>query len=289
MKTTLALLVGIAAAAGPAGPAGPTAPEPIKAVTAPSRDLTLAFVQAGRIANVLVREGQAVRPNQPLLRMDDAVERLQAKLLKAKADDTTAFQAARLRLVRAENLLKKIEKAHSENAGSQRELEDARAEAAMAGLSLEKERLQHERTGLEHGLAQLRLERMRLNSPTAGTVERVLVEAGESVDALVPVIRVIQIDPLWIDVPAAVGAARKLSVGQPALVRFAHGKGDQPALRGKIIRISSLADAASRTLEVRVELPNPARRPAGEQVTVTFPAGGVATPKAPKPARPVSR
>jgi hypothetical protein len=37
-----------------------------------------------------------------------------------------------------------------------------------------------------------------------------------------------------------------------------------------------VADPASETLEVRVELPNPSTRLAGEHVTVTFPepAGG---------------
>ena len=43
---------------------------------------------------------------------------------------------------------------------------------------------------------------------------------------------------------------------------------------GKVIHVSRVADPASETLEVRVELPNPSTRLAGEHVTVTFPEPG---------------
>jgi hypothetical protein len=43
---------------------------------------------------------------------------------------------------------------------------------------------------------------------------------------------------------------------------------DQP--NGKILHISSVADAASDTLQCRVEVPNPDKRPAGERVLVQF-------------------
>jgi len=42
-------------------------------------------------------------------------------------------------------------------------------------------------------------------------------------------------------------------------------------MAGTIIFIASVADAASETLRVRVELPNDAESPAGQQVFVSFP------------------
>ena len=40
--------------------------------------------------------------------------------------------------------------------------------------------------------------------------------------------------------------------------------------QGRIIFVAAVADAASGTLRVRIEVPNKARRPAGEHVLVTF-------------------
>jgi len=39
---------------------------------------------------------------------------------------------------------------------------------------------------------------------------------------------------------------------------------------GTIIFVAAVADAASGTLRVRVEVPNKTRRPAGEHVVVSF-------------------
>ena len=39
---------------------------------------------------------------------------------------------------------------------------------------------------------------------------------------------------------------------------------------GRIINIATVADAASDTLRVRVEVANPLKRPAGERVAVAF-------------------
>ena len=62
-----------------------------------------------------------------------------------------------------------------------------------------------------------------------------------------------------------------MAVGQDVWIAFP----DTPspdAPNGRIINIATVADAASDTLRVRVEAPNPTKRPAGERVAVTFSA-----------------
>jgi len=103
-------------------------------------------------------------------------------------------------------------------------------------------------------------------------VERVLVEEGESVDALHEVIRVVQIDPLWIEVPVPLPQARSLKVAQKVCVAFERSGPGEP--NGTISHVASVADAASDTLTVRVEVANPTARPAGERVDVSFPPPG---------------
>ena len=55
---------------------------------------------------------------------------------------------------------------------------------------------------------------------------------------------------------------------------FDSGKGR--SAKGKIINIAPVADPASDTISVKIELPNPTSRPPGEHVKVFFPAAGKA-------------
>ena len=66
----------------------------IRAVTRPSADIMLSFVQPGRIVFLPLKEGDAVKADQILVRQDDAAEQIQLAQLKAQAEDTTQIQAA---------------------------------------------------------------------------------------------------------------------------------------------------------------------------------------------------
>jgi len=114
------------------------------------------------------------------------------------------------------------------------------------------------------------VDHMQLKSPIDGRIERVEVEAGESINALADVVQVVQIDPLWIDVPVPLTEAMGLRRNMVATVEFSGPK--KVATDGRITFVGAVADAASGTLRVRVEVPNPAGRPAGEHVTVISPA-----------------
>lgn len=253
------------------------AAEAIKAITSPSQDLTLSLTRPGMLAKVLVRQGQKVRAGEVLVQLEDSVERRQAALLKAKADDTSAIRATELKLERAKKMLAKVRAAYVSQAAPQRELEDAQLETAMTEIDVLAAKLAREQDIGRYEQAKLELERMRLVSPASGEVEKLIAKAGESVDALAPLLRLVNVDPLWIDTPVPLTVGRHILAGQKAMVQL---PGVDAPVQGKVIHVSRVADAASETLEVRVELPNPKARPAGEHVTVTFPAQAQTATKA---------
>ena len=244
------------------------AAEAIKAITSPSQDLTLSLTRPGMLARVLVRQGQKVRAGEVLVQLEDSVERRQAALLKAKADDTSAIRATKLKLERAMKMLAKVRAAFVSNAAPQRELDDAQLDANMAQIDVLAASLASEQDMGRYEQAKLELDRMRLVSPADGEIEKLIAKAGESVDALAPLLRLVNVDPLWIDTPVPLAIGRHIQTGQKAMIQL---PGLENPVEGKVIHVSRVADAASETLEVRVELPNPKARPAGEHVTVTFP------------------
>jgi RND family efflux transporter MFP subunit len=252
-----------------AGGASAGAESGIRAITRPSTDITLSFVQPGRIAQIYFKEGDAVPADQVLVRQDDGIERAQLAQIEAQSKNTSQIQASEASLAQKRVDLQKLQKAAARNAATELEVEHAKLEVTIAELSLEIARLQHEQDQLKCQEARIRVEHMQLKSPIAGTVEKVNIETGEAVNALTDVIRVVQIDPLWIDVPVPLTTGRALQLSQKATVEFP----EPMALKteGRVLFVAAVADAASSTLQVRVEVPNAAKRPAGEHVKVSFP------------------
>jgi RND family efflux transporter MFP subunit len=242
----------------------------IRAVTRPSADITLSFVQAGRIAFVAFREGALVEADQALVRQDDAAEQILLAQLKAQAEDSTRIRAAEASLAQKRVDLAKLQKAAAGNAATALEVEHAKLDVTIAELSHELAQFEHEQAIRKYQEQEARLKHMQIKSPIAGQIERVDVEVGESVNALTDVIRVVRTDPLWIDAPVPLQEGIRLKPGIAARIQIVGANPGAEALTGRVIFVSSVADAASGTLRVRIEAPNKSGRPAGEHVMVRF-------------------
>jgi RND family efflux transporter MFP subunit len=226
----------------------------------------LSFVQPGRISQVHFKEGDVVKAGQVLIQQDDAVEQAQLAQAKAQSEDTTQIRASEASLAQKSVDLKKLEKAAASNAATALEVEHAKLDVTIAELSLELAKFEHGQAGRKYEEQKARVENMRLKSPVDGRIEKIHVEVGESVNALADVVQVVQIDPFWIDVPVPLIKAMALKCGGIAKVQFPEPQID--TIEGSIIYVGAVADAASGTLRVRVEVPNKSRRPAGEHVKV---------------------
>lgn len=247
-----------------------SAADGIAAVTTPSADATLSFTQPGLIAKVNVAQGDHIQEGRLLVQQDDTLERVQFAQIEAQSNNTSQLQASKASLAQKRVDLQKLERAAARDAATELEVEHAKLEVRMAELSLEIAELEHAQSQMKCEEARIRVEKMALRSPIAGSIEKVEVEPGESINALADVVRVVKTDPLWIDVPVPLATGRRLTSGQIAAVEFP----DSPAvtLEGTVIFVAAVADAASGTLLVRVDVPNKAGRPAGEHVRVRFSA-----------------
>ena len=250
------------------------ADEGIEAVTRPSKDVTLSYTLAGRIADVLVKDGDQVQAGQVLVRLDDAAEQVALAKLQAESEDVTQVLAAEAQLAQSRVDLEKTEWAFERGAATNLEVEHAKLQVRITELSLQLARFKQDQAHYEYERFRLDLDRMRLTSSIDGVIELVSVEVGESVDPRADVIRVVAIDPLWIDVPTPLSQALGLQLGQTGEVIFIDEDADDEAparcLQGQVVHIASVADAASDTLVVRLEAPNPDAIPAGQRVWARY-------------------
>jgi multidrug efflux pump subunit AcrA (membrane-fusion protein) len=108
-----------------------------------------------------------------------------------------------------------------------------------------------------------------IQSPIAGVVER-LQHPGELVKQE-PILKLAQIDPLRVEVFAALAMLGQVKVWSMAEIRPASPPGGTFSARVTIV--NKVMDSASATFGICLELPNPYHRlPAGLYCSVHFPA-----------------
>lgn len=266
--TLLVLTIVVSASTSPVSPD----PKGIEAITRPSDDRTLAFVRSGMIAKIFVEDGDWIEANQPLIKLDDAAEQVQLEQLRAEAEDQTQVKAAQAQFDQSKVDLKRKEEARRAGAATILEVEHARLEALIQELRLQLRHFERKQNFRKVREAEITISRMKITSPIAGRIEGLAVKEGEAREPLEKIIRVVKIDPLWIEVPTPLRQARKLKEGGRAKVLFQIDDNRTKTVDAIIKLIRSEADAASDTLKIRIEVPNPSHRPAGEHIRVVFPS-----------------
>jgi len=242
----------------------------IRAVTRPSADISLSFVQPGRLVLLPFKEGDTVKAEDVLARQDDAAEQILLAQLKAQAEDMTQIHAAEASLAQKKVDLAKLEKAAANNAATSLEVEHAKLDVTIAKLSLQLAEFEHNQAARKYEEQEVRVKNMQLTSPIDGRIEEIDIEVGESVNALTEVIRVVRTDPLWVDAPVPLAEATGLTSGMVAHLQIANAEKNAGSMEGRVIFVGAVADAASGTLRVRIEVPNGSGRPAGEHVLISF-------------------
>jgi len=242
----------------------------VPAITAPSADVTLSFIQPGRIDTINFKEGDVVKIGDSLVQQYDAVQKAQLAQLEAESQNTTQIQASEAKLAQSKVDLERKSQAAEKGAAPPTEVEYARLNLTIAELALRLATFQHDQAVRKFQEAKLQLDNMRLTCPIDGKIEELFIEAGESVNALDKVIRVVRIDPLWVDVRVPLSQATNINNGNPAVVEFTGTP--KASFEGIVIFKAAVADGASETLKVRIQVSNRTARQAGEHVKVSFPS-----------------
>ncbi len=236
--------------------------------------------QAGRVLSVRVDVGDSVRAGQLLAEMDgvDLDQRLQAldaTVARAGsgqaaaralvADATARRELANLNAKRNQELAAQsfisagaLEARLQEKASADAALQAAQANLGAAGQDLG--RIQAERAAL----AQQR-GNVRLLAPADGVVTSRDAEAGSTVVAGQPVLRLVDPASLWVKMRIDQGRSAGLAVGLPASIVLRSQA--QSALAGKVARVELVADSVTEERLAQVTFDAPA---AGQSVNAAL-------------------
>lgn len=229
-----------------------------KSVTRPGREAIMGFSTPTTIKEIAVKGGQRVKKGDLLVRGDDAEQVAIYKFTKLQAETDLPVQKAQKTMELAELEWKKYGEITQGGAGSKQEYDRAKLTYDSAIIDLDTAKMQQEQQKSALERAESLVERFRLRAPFDGHVDIVLYDEGHNVNEQDKVIRIVDNNTLWMDVPVNTQQTVKLGtkLGDPAWVLM-EVPGGVRILNGKVIEVAPTGDSASRTRRVRVEIQNP--------------------------------
>ena len=198
---------------------------------------------AGRVVRLIASPGEYVRRGRPLAAIQ-SVELGQARAMRSAAQaraELARQTVERKRGLAAERIVSRGELQRAEAAAAEAEAELRAAEAAVAAL------------GVGSGGAG-DLSGFTLLAPISGTVLERMAVQGQTADPSRPLFRIGDLSRLWLVVQAPERDAVRVRTGSPAQITLAALPGQ--TLRGEVDWVGREVDAHSRTVPVRIVLPN---------------------------------
>ncbi|MBS0377093.1 MAG: efflux RND transporter periplasmic adaptor subunit [Proteobacteria bacterium] len=212
----------------------------------PARSAAVLSPGTGRVVEVRARPGQRVNAGDVLL-VIDSPDLAQAQDDDAKAAETLAL--ARRNLTRAEGQTRI-------GAGSERDLDQARNDAAQAAADYARTQAHLRNFG---AAARARTALLSVRAPFSGTVTALNVADGNMInDATQPVLTLVHTAAVWVTALVADRDLPRVTAGDEAEVSL--DAYPQETLHGRVLSVSDVVENDSRRTKVRIAFDNPGNR-----------------------------
>ena len=256
--------------------------------------LVVGWIGSGMLTRELPQEPQQVEATIPMvaaswseaepitleLVLYGDVEPVQVSRLRARTDGTVEYivaQGARvgegdtLVSLSVEDREARLARAQAQLSAAQRDFESAQ-QLMERGVGTDADAqtrfAQLEAARAEMRAIELEIANTQLRAPISGVVNRVIADEGAYLSPGGEVLEIVDNDPLIAVVQVQQMAIGGVRTGMPARVAFLGGTERE----GEIRFVSSVADAATRTFRVEVEIANPdGELPSGLSAEVTIP------------------
>ena len=241
----------------------------IQSFSKPCRDAVMGFSIPTRVSEVSVIGGQRVTEGETLARGQDDEQAAIVKQTRMRAETDAAVRRAEKQQQLAEIEYERAKDAFDRDGIGLSEVERYRVTWEVSEIDLEIAKMNADLELVRLEQAEAMLARYRIEAPFDGQIDQVYVDVGRSVGDTEPVLRVVQVDPVWIDVPTPTKQTIGLETGAEAWV-LVDGPEAPVVVKGAIVEVSPVADFASGSRRVRVEVPNPDAWPPGMRAWVRF-------------------
>ena len=198
-----------------------------------------------RVVSLRAVEGQIVRTGEPLATLESG------ELAKARGDLATADARRDL----AQRALDRKRGLNTEKIVPMREVQEAETEMITAEAQVRAARAALQALGASDQASEgTSASTLVLRSPVTGVVLERTLAIGQTADPSKPLFRIGDLSTLWLTVHAFERDAVRLTKSAAARITFAALPGR--TFEGKVALIGQSVDVDSRTVAVRIDLPN---------------------------------
>jgi len=225
----------------------------------------------GVIESILVRRGEGVKKGTLLATLSSGPERAALELARSRAGMVGELKSAEARVELTRKKWERAAELQKKNFVSANARDEAEAEYRLATEQLRAASENRQLAELDVARAREVLAQRSLRSPVDGVVVDVMLRPGElmSSNQKDPIMKLVEIDPLNVELVLPVSQYGRVKVGQLAEVRPEEPVGGRHRARVEVV--DPTMDAASGTFGVRLRLANPGNRiPAGVKCRAQF-------------------
>jgi RND family efflux transporter MFP subunit len=223
----------------------------------------------GILQDVSVDRGDEVVQGQVIARLQSGVEAANVALDRLKASNTAEIELRDYQLQLSQRKLERTQTLYNKQVASEEKFDEARAEADINARALALAKLAHDTARLELERSEQLLQLREIRSPVNGIVIERKMRSGENVHPESVVMKIAELNPLFVEVFLPVRLYPLVYSGMIASVEPAApitGRFD-----AKVTVIDHVFDVASATFGVRLTLPNPDNKlPGGHRCQVVF-------------------
>ncbi|RPI27940.1 MAG: efflux RND transporter periplasmic adaptor subunit [Acidobacteria bacterium] len=233
------------------------------------REVAVASQTEGIVKSVDAEDGDAVKANQVLCRLDDTQLKIRLQTAEQRlAQAKLQLEKGRVRQEKTEAQIKngredlqRYTKLYDEKLVSERDvallkykIEELEHDQRVSNS--ETRELTHRVEELEAEIAQVNLEiaRTQIRAPFSGYIIERSVNLGQIVRNLESMFKLSDFSPLFADVHLAEAEAGQVKPNQAAIIRLGSNLSDQ--VTAHVARISPVVDQSSGTVKVTVEMQN---------------------------------
>jgi len=242
----------------------------VECLVEPSMVVELGAAVPGQLAEVTFDRSDFVSEGTVMGTLESSVESTVVQIAEQIAGAETGVQLRELSAAFGYRTKRRNQVLVESKSISAQSMDQVTTETRIAELQLKQERESKALAELELARAEATLNRRRIVSPISGTVTQRYRNPGEFVDSD-PVFQIAQLDPLHIEVLLPISELGTVTVGSRADIKLDVPGFSDEAFEGTVRRIDSVADAASGTYGIRVELENPELKiPSGVRCQADF-------------------
>jgi RND family efflux transporter MFP subunit len=225
----------------------------------------------GVIDTIRVQRGDLIKQGMLLATLSSGPERAALDLARSRASMEGELKSAEARVELTRKKWERAEELQKKNFVSVNALDEAAAEYRLAQEQVRAAKENRRLAELDVKRAEEVLAQRSIKSPVNGVVVDILLRPGElmSSNQKNPIMKLVEIDPLNVELVLPVSRFGSIKIGQRAQVLPEEPVGGNYSAQVEVV--DPVVDAASGTFGVRLRLPNPGNRiPAGVKCRARF-------------------